>query len=676
MKGRPVLSPWHLRGHAFKNRVLLTGHSVLYGQDGFFTPRHAAYYQERARGGAGLIISEQQAAHPSGRNYHRGLIAYSPDAIPFYRLVTGPVRALGVPILAQLFCGGAQGIGTMYIDGWRPLLSPSGIRSTQFGETPAVMSAEDIHDVKASFVRSALHAIEGGFSGVQIHAAHSQLLGSFLSPAFNKRTDEYGGSLGGRCRIVREIADEVRRAIGPEPLLGIRISADEHLGPNGITPDEALEAADVLSRDGDLDFVDVSAGGYFAKSVSVPPMASPLRSGFLTEFTSKLRDRVGERVALFSVGRVTTLAEADRVLAEGRLDMVGMTRAHMADPHHLAKAQAGRDAEIRHCIGANVCAKRLVENLEVTCVMNPAMGRESIRQTEPVRTARPLRVAVIGGGPAGLACAARASADGHRVMLFEQNGELGGRLRPLVRLPLRERWARGIENFVAPMRAAGAKTVLNTRVDERSLEAVRPDVVILATGAEWDLTGYTPYRPDRDAIPGLGHVQVLGLDEAVLTGVAQPGRNILVVDESGEASAAAFAIAAAEGGASCTVVTPLAAYSDVFNKTYELPYFFGRMEAAGVQTELSSTVEGIDQGRAVSLKSLMSGRIRRIEAVDLVVFASGKLPRVELEGPLRRAGYDVRLVGDARAPRSLEAVIEEGDAAARALTENQRDSAA
>lgn len=676
MNHQAVLSPWQWRSHSFKNRILLTGHSVLYGENGFFTPRHAAYYAERARGGVGLIISEQQAAHPSGRNYHQGLTAYSADAIPSYRLVTGPVRALGVPILAQLFCGGAQGIGTMYIDAWRPLLSPSGIRSTQFGETPAVMSAEDITDVTASFVRSALHAIEGGFSGIQIHVAHSQLLGSFLSPAFNKRDDEYGGSLGNRCRIVREIVGETRRAIGPEPLLGIRISADEHLGGGGITPDEALDAAGLLTADGHLDFVDVSAGGYFAKSVSVPPMASSLSSGFLTGFTSRLRERVGDEVALFSVGRVTTLAEAERVLVEGRLDMVGMTRAHMADPHHIAKAQAGREAEIRHCIGANVCARRLVENLQVTCVMNPAMGREAGRRTEPARVRTPLRVAVVGGGPAGLACAARAAADGHRITLFEEGDALGGRLRALARLPLRERWGRGIENLVAPLRAAGAEIVLNTRVDERTLAAIRPDVVVLATGAEWDLSGYTPYRPDRDSIPGLRHVRSMGLDEAVLTGAAQARRHLVIVDESGEAAAAAFSIAAAEAGARCTIVTPLAAYSEVFSKTYELPYFFGRMEQAGVGIHSSSTIDEVDPDGTLVLRSLISGRISRVEAVDLLVFASGKLPRVGLALPVRRAGYDVRLVGDVRAPRSIEAVIEEGDAVARALTHVSEGKAA
>ena len=665
-----LLGPWRWRGHSFRNRILLTGHSVLYGENGFFTPRHAAYYEERARGGVGLIITEQQAAHPSGRNYHQGLIAYSPDAIPFYRAVTEPVRALGVPILAQLFCGGAQGIGTMYIDAWRPLLSPSGIRSTQFGETPAVMSAEDIADVKASFVRSALHAMEGGFSGVQIHAAHSQLLGSFLSPAFNRREDEYGGSLQNRCRIVREIAAETRDAIGSEPLLGIRISADEHLGEAGITPEEALDAAELLAAEGYLDFIDVSAGGYFAKSVSVPPMASPLPTGFLTNFTSRLRDRVGNQVALFSVGRVTTLADAEAVLTEGRLDMVGMTRAHMADPQHIAKAQAGRDAEIRHCIGANVCAKRLVENTHVTCVMNPAMGREDARRSEIAKSAKVLQVAVVGGGPAGLACAAQAAASGHRVTLFEKSAELGGRLRPLARLPLRERWGRGIENLVSPLRAAGAEIVLNMAADIRMLATVRPDVIVLATGSEWDLTGYTPYRPDRASIPGLCNARTMGLDEAVLTGAATSGSRIVIVDESGESAAAAFAIEAAEAGAHCTVVTPLAAYSDVFNKTYELPYFFGRMERAGVSLRQSSALEEIGPDGAVAVKSLMSGRIEAVEAADLLVFASGRLPRVELIEPLREAGYDVRVVGDARAPRSIEAVIAEGDAAGRGLLQS------
>jgi 2,4-dienoyl-CoA reductase-like NADH-dependent reductase (Old Yellow Enzyme family) len=646
---------------------MLTGHSVLYGENGFFSTRHGDYYEERAKGGVGLIITEQQAAHPSGRNYYQGLIAHSADAIPHYLRVTERVKRHGVPILAQLFCGGAQGVGTMYIDSWRPLLSPSGIRSTQFGETPAVMTPTDIEDVKASFVSSARNVIDGGFDGIEIHAAHSQLLGSFLSPAFNNRADDYGGSLENRCRIVIEIIVEVRKAIGREPLIGVRLSASEHLHGAGIDEEECLRQIEALTASTQLDFIDISAGGYFAKSVSVPPMASGLPVGFLSAFSAKVRERVGSKVNLFAVGRVTTLDEADSVLASGRLDMIGMTRAHMADPRHIEKTLAGRQQAIRHCIGANVCAKRLVENNHVTCVMNPQMGREGHDLTHAqgnTSKPEPQRIAVVGGGPAGLSFAARAATLGNDIKLFEASSELGGRLRPLAQLPLRTAWRRGIDNLVRGVQTAGVSIETSVTATPDMFRFGNFDRVVLATGARWDLSGFTPFKPERRSIPGLDLVPVIGLDEAIFLGPKTLGSCVVIVDESGEVTAPSFAIAVAEAGVRCIVVSPSVIYGETLIKTYEYPYVFGRLEKAGARIYSNTVVGAVEPGGNVRLTSLLSERTELIANVSRLVVASGRLPNADLAGPLRERGIRVDVIGDALAPRSIEAVIAEGYQAA------------
>lgn len=668
-----VFRPLRLRSLEIANRILITGHSVLYGEHGHLSDRHRAYYETRARAGVGLLVTEQQAAHPAGRNYHAGLVAYDPSVVPAYRRVTDAVHAHGTPILAQLFCSGPQGLGTQYMDEWQPLMSPSGIRSTQFGELPAVMSATDIAAVRDSFVRSARNVVAGGFDGIEIHAAHSQLLGSFLSPAFNHRGDAYGGSVANRCRLVVEIALAVREAIGEGLVLGVRLNTSEYLDGAGIEPAEAEEHVARLAESGALDFFDLSAGGYFAKAVAVPPMASPLQPGFLAEHTTRLKGLLAPGQALFSVGRITRLAQAEALLAAGAADMVGMTRAHMADPEHLPKARGGRD-DIRYCIGANVCSKRLGENVGVSCVLNPAMGREAAWPAPaPLPAAARRRVAVVGAGPAGLRAAATAAAFGHAVTVFESRPSPGGRLRLLAPLPMRAAWGSAIDSLVRGARAAGAALETDAAADPAMLAGLAPEVVLVATGASWDVDGYTPFRPGRATVPGLDGMPVrrLGLADAVADAVADPhalGRRVAIVDESLDPTPIALALHLAEAGVAVTVVSPMASYGDGLGRTYELPYFWGRLERAGATILEKSTLDGVGADGSLAVGSLFSPAVRDVAPVDTLVFAAGRTPCRRLADDLAGTGPTVRLIGDAVAPRSVEAVIHEGEKAARELS--------
>ena len=663
-----VLSPFALKGQTIRNRVLITGHSVLYGQDGAFSQRHVDYYAARAKGGAAIVITEQQAAHPNGRNYRAGLKGYDPANMPQWRRLTDAVHGHGALIYAQLFCGGPQGMSTQYMDDWSALHSPSGIRSTQFGEIPAVMSSEDIADVRAGFVRSALNMKDGGFDGIEIHAAHSQLLGSFLSPAFNRRDDIYGGSVERRCRIVVEILDAVREAVGEKMHVGLRLGASEHLGDAGIAEEEGLEQALLFARTGLVDFLDISAGGYFAKSVSVPPMASALPTGFLQPFTTRLKAAVAADVAVFSVGRITTLAEADALVASGACDMVGMTRAHMADPELIEKAKTGRATT--HCIGANVCARRLVGNLPVACVLNPRMGREG--DARPEVGSESLRVAVVGGGPAGLRAAITAARRGHSVTLVEASERLGGRLAVLAALPFRNRWTTAIADLEAEAREAGVTIRLGHRAEVDTISAMAPDRVLVATGSAWETDGATPFRPSRAGIAVAAgcRTRLLGLDEAVGLAKADPaslGRHVAIVDETFDSTAAGLSILLGEAGVAVDIVTPAASYGDHLFQTYELPYFMRRMEESGVQVHSGTTLDRLNADASAVATSLFSTRETVLAAVDTVVFVAGRRPRNELASQLTAAGIASRLIGDALAPRAIEAVLYDGFDAAMHL---------
>jgi thioredoxin reductase len=377
---------------------------------------------------------------------------------------------------------------------------------------------------------------------------------------------------------------------------------------------------------------------------------------------------------VFSVGRITTLAEADHLVGTGAADMVGMTRAHMTDPLLVKKARRGEPAT--RCIGANVCARRLVGNLPVACVLNPRMGREAEAPATPEPTSSPRRLVVVGGGPAGLKAAATAAAAGHAVTLIETTSTPGGRLSVLTGLPFRQRWQVAIDDLVTEAHSVGVDLRLDVTATVDAIEQSRPDLVLLATGSTWDLNGVTPFRPGRGAVAvAAGGPRRMALDAAVAAAVRNPatlGDGVVILDESFESSAAGLAILLAEAGRRVTILTPSATYADHLFQTYELPYFMRRIEETGVRVLAGVTFDAMNDDGMVTASSLFSGLTHRIEAVDTVVFAAGREPRRDLEAPLRQAGLPVRVIGDACAPRTVEAVLRDGFAAGRALWTDSR----
>ncbi|MBL8702688.1 MAG: NAD(P)-binding protein [Alphaproteobacteria bacterium] len=652
-----------------KNRVMITGHTLLYGENGLVSDRHIAYFAERARGGAGLIVIEQQAAHVSGRNYLQGCTAYDPAIVPRYAKLAEACHVHGARVFAQLFCGGAQGAGTMYIDDWRPLLAPSAVASTQFQELPAAMEPPDIRAVIDGFVGSARHCRAAGLDGVEVHAAHSQLLGAFLSPAFNRRHDGYGGGVAQRCRIVLEIGEAIRKAVGSDLAVGLRLSASEFLPKGaGITLEQTEEQVEIFSRSGLFDFFDVSGGGYFAKHVSVTPMTSDQPEGFLAPAAKRLKAVAGNRAKVFVVGRIWNLALADEIVAAGAADMVAMTRAHMADPFVVEKARSGRADAIVHCVGAMVCVRRLGEQNHVTCLVNPAMGREArwgAGTLSPVAAGAAKRVLVVGGGPAGLRAAARAAERGHSVRLIERAATLGGRLRRLAALPLRGRWQVAIDDLVKTARGAGVALELGREASAADVAAA--DRIVVATGATWDRSGFSAYRPERDGIPGAGQANVVDIGDAIDRALAAPeslGRRVVILDETQDALPAGLAEILGRAGVQVEILTPGLFFGDALARSYDLPAIMRRLRTVGVVVTPQHFVERID-GAVVHAYGIWDGAARAIEDVDTLVLSLSRLPVDSLWREYEGRGADIRRVGDALAPRSIEAVIYEGEKAGR-----------
>jgi 2,4-dienoyl-CoA reductase-like NADH-dependent reductase (Old Yellow Enzyme family) len=642
--------------------------TLQYSRDGLLSDRHIAFYRERARGGVGLLFSEQLTASPlSDTAFPRSMSAFDERQVERFAALAAALAPYEARFFAQLVAGGAKGDSTGGLDGWGPLRGPSRV-NTPDGEPPLPLDTVDLEQLAAHHARSAGIVRAGNLDGVEVHGAHGWLVGQFLSPFYNRRDDEYGGSAENRCQLALELGRAIRAEVGEGFPVGIALTYDEGIGDAGITPADTERQLEVLAAAGVYDFFDLSIGAPHSGHLTISPMSVP--EGYALPFGLRAKRIVGDRAAVFVAGRVVSLATAARAVADGAADVIAMTRAHLADPHLVRKAREGRAAESTRCVGANVCVGRALRGVEVACVLNPATGREERwgeGLLEPATT--PRRVAVVGAGPAGLRAAATAAARGHAVVVHERHDEPGGHLRDLAWLPTRSAWLRAIEDLVASVERHDGELRLRSAPDPAELAEAQPDVVLLATGACWEASGRSARRPDRPGIPGADAGQVLDLgtalrrcrdDERAL------GQRVLIVDESGTYAPLGLGEALAGAGVAVEVVTPAASIGRRAAEQLELPHLLPRLGRLGVRLTAWHDVSAIE-GRSVVLREVWGGNERRIEDVDTVVLALERQPRDELLVPLRATVRDVRPIGDARAPRDTIAVVYEAEEIARAL---------
>ncbi len=548
----PLFQPLALAGTELANRVMTSAMTLQYGIDGLISDRHLAIYEERARGGVGLMFSEQLTASPlSPSPFGNEILAYDERQVERFAALAERLAPYESRFFAQLFCGGVKGNSTAGLSGWGPVRGPSRIGAPG-DEFPQPLSVGEIEALVADFARSARQVKEGDLDGVEIHGAHGWLIGQFLSPFYNRRDDEYGGSLENRCRFALEIGRAVRAEVGPDFPFGIALTYDEMIGDDGITEADTLAQLEVLCAAGVFDFFDLSVGAPHSVHFTIAPMAVP--EGFSLDFASRARKVVDGRGAVFAAGRVVDPRMAAAAVRDGAVDVVAMSRAHLADPHLVRKAREGRVAEIRRCAGANVCVGRAKSGEPVACVLSPATGRElegwprdpsvppptvpaapalaaeapghadspagrvdpsvppgdprpgadasplaadraPLRFGSPVPPGGSRRVLVVGAGPAGLRAGAVLAARGHEVTVYERRDRAGGHLADLATLPTREGWARAVEDLLAELARSGGALRLGTEVDRAFVDRESPDLVLLAAGAEWEDTGATAAVP-------------------------------------------------------------------------------------------------------------------------------------------------------------------------------------
>ena len=647
-----LFSPIRIGRLTVPNRIVFPAHFTGFGKAHHPTERHARYYAERARGGVGLIVTEITAVHPASTSFERVVWGFDPGCVPGFRRIAEAVHAHGTRIMGQLWhCGRDMATG-LFTE--QAAQAPSALRGPASYQLPHALSVEEIQDVVAGFVRTATHLREAGFDGAEVHAGHGYLVHQFLSPLSNQREDGYGGSPENRLRFLREILTGVRSACGPDFALGVRISADEFTA-GGLTQTDATKIAAAVSSWGLMDVLSVSVGNHgLSYALMIPDMHVP--PGAFVGYAAALRGIVKEPVV--AVGRINDPVQAERILAEGQADLVAICRGLIADPDWPAKARAGRGEEIRPCVACNQeCIGRLYRGGDLACIHNVAAGREEELGHGTLRpTARPRRVVVVGGGPAGLEAARVAALRGHRVSLYERERVLGGQVRLAATPPLRAEFG-GIVRFLEREASRlGVTVVVGNEATVDVVLAADPEVVVVATGA----------RPGPVRVTGTESTPVMTVHD-VLAGEKVPGRSVVVID-GGRTGWESLATAEwlADQGYHVEVVSRLPYVGFDLNGS-SLLGFVQRAAQKGIVLTPQSVLRAVGDG-TVTLGEVWSDETRSIEGVDAVVIVPDDVAEDGLVARLRQAGIaEVHVVGDAAAPRTVAHAILEGHRAARAL---------
>lgn len=540
-----LLEPLRIKHVTIRNRIISTPHAEVYAEDGVPGDRYIRYHAEKARGGIGMTMfgGSSSVATDSPAQWWKSLDFSNDKIIVPLQKLSDAVHGHGAALMAQITHMGRRNRW----DGgnWPHLVSPSGLREPVHHATAKTIELEDIQRIIKAFGQAARRAKEGGLDGIELSADHQQLIDQFWSPRTNKRTDGYGGSFDNRMRFGLEVIEEVRRCAGDDFLLCLRMCADE-FHPDGIDHEEAIRIARFYTETGLIDLLSVTGSGadtHATLANCMPNMAYPpepflhLASGIKAEVKIPLIHAQGIRDPL----------QAARILDEGHVDLVGITRGHIADPHFVNKMREGRLDEIKQCVGANYCIDRQYQGLDVLCAQNAATSREAVMPHQFSKAEVKKRIVVVGGGPAGLEAARVCAERGHTVTLFEKEPEIGGQVRWAAKAPARDQIGGIVRWFGLELKRLKVDLRLNTAADAAMVRAEQPDIVIMATGGV----------PFIDQFPGWGAAEGLCVStHDILSGRVEPKANVLVFDVTSLFAGATTADFIANRGALVEIVTP------------------------------------------------------------------------------------------------------------------------
>lgn len=600
--------------------------------NGTTTERYIAYHEARAKGGWGLIITEATAVDPRGRGFQQEAGLWNDQQIESHQRLTERIHKYNSKIFAQIFHAGRQ--TSKKVIGMQPV-APSPIPCPMKKEIPHELTIDEIKDIVEKYGDAALRAKKAGYDGVEIHGSHGYLVAEFISSFSNKRTDRYGGCLANRLRFPLEIIENVRKKVGPDFPVGIRISADEFV-PGGNTIVDARAIAARLEQAG-VDVIHVSGGNYASTDRFIPPAA--VEHGNLTSLAAEIKKVVS--IPVITVSRINDLLIAESILVAGIADFTAMGRASLADPELPNKTAEGKYDEIVTCIGCTQgCLKRLFEDVSLQCLVNPALGRERELEVKPADVKK--KVVIAGGGPAGMEAAIVAAQAGHEVHLFEKDSRLGGQFYIGSIPPSKGEISKFINWQINQLQKWNVNVHLKTEVTVNLVKEQHPDAVIVATGGK-------PLIPD---IPGVNNPNVVNAFD-VLEGKADVDDRVLVIG-GGQVGAET----ASHLGTYGRQVTIVEALSGIARDCEPLPklYLLKDLEDKKVTLFVNTTVKRILPNGVVVTKD----NEEFIIPADTVVLAVGAQPINELAAQLEKESFPVKTIGDAVRIRQAVEAIDEG----------------
>jgi 2,4-dienoyl-CoA reductase-like NADH-dependent reductase (Old Yellow Enzyme family)/thioredoxin reductase len=666
-----LFTPLKLGQTTLKNRIVCSGHVNKF-QDPItylVNDRIKAYYEEKARGGAGLIITMVSSVDEKADYYPlTGFAFWTDDIIPGLKELTDTIHKYDCKIFAGPSHPGVHNICNVLVDevcrdaSQIPSIEKPGLR-------PKALTKEEILEIEDKFAAASERIVKGGVDGIELLLGHGKLIWNFASLKTNKRTDEYGGPVENRLRFVIEIINKIRQAVGRDFTLGVRLQNIE-MEPGGISVEDAVEMAKLLEATGQIDYIALVTGSYRTTYIENSPYYANFEPGWSGEFSRPIKAAVKLPVTISS--KINDPGLADRLIADGKCDCVYLTRALIADPHFAKKTMEGREEDICPCIYCNQgCVGRATDRGNVNgirCTVNPTAGEE-VRWGSWTfkKTPRRKKILVVGAGPAGLQCAMTSTERGHDVVIYDKENEIGGQARLIKKLPNETMPQTFLDYLDRQLQKLGVKVNLGVEITSENIDEVlareRPDIVVMATGA----------RPARDGTSAIAGEPIPGWErenvytyEDVLLGKAKLGERVLIVDDFSDRVSPGIAELLAEQGKKVTIVTFRSSITEAFLRTWmDAPYLLRKLDELGVNIAPHTWVKQINEKGATCFYT-PSGREFDVEA-DNIILVTTKYSNTELYDLFRQRGAECHLIGDARAPRWIWNATHDGYKLAREI---------
>ncbi|WP_417835969.1 FAD-dependent oxidoreductase [Thalassospira tepidiphila] len=611
MSNDPLLQPYQLKHLTLRNRIMMTSHEPAYPEDGMPKDRYRAYHVERAKGGVAMTMTAGSAAvSKDSPPVFNNLLVWKDEVVPWMKDLTDAVHEQGAAVMIQLTHLGRR---TRWDKAnWLPVVSPSHKREAAHRAFPKKMEDWDIERIIKDYADAAERMKAGGMDGIELQA-YGHLMDQFWSPLTNELDGPYGGSIDNRLRFTFDVLTEIRKRVGPDFIVGVRYTGDEDL-EGGLTKEDGLSISKRLKDSGMVDFLNVIRGHIDTDAglTDVIPIQGMANSPHL-DFAGEIR--AATDFPTFHAAKIPDVATARHAIASGKVDMVGMTRAHITDPHIVRKIIEKREDEIRPCVGANYCLDRIYQGGSAYCIHNAATGRElSMPQIIEAAETRK-KVVVVGSGPAGMEAARVAGERGHEVVVYEAAPNPGGQIRLTAQNERRREMISIIEWRMAECTRLGVTFHFNTWAEADTITAENPDVVIIATGG----------MPDTEVLSKGNDLVVSTWD--IISGDVKPGANVLVYDDAGDHAGLQAAELIAQSGAKVEIMTPDRSFAPEVMAMNLVPYMRS-MQKLDTTFTVTYRLEAVEKQGNQLIAHVGSdyGGVAKQRIVDQIVVNHGTIP--------------------------------------------------